>query len=394
MKLLLADIKIGKWRLPFPALLWFVLAALAAIAEIGRNDINNFLIFKQVFWHTLHQQHLYIAYPAEYFDTNHYGPVFSILIAPFALLPKVIGCFLWCIFNAWVLFYAIEKLSLNKTQRNGILLISAIEMMTSIHNVQFNPMLCGWVILTYVLTEKKQYLWATFFIAAGFYVKLYGIIGVAFFWFAEDKIKFVLSFILWLVVLFCLPMLISSPAFIIQSYKDWFDALVEKNALNVDISIENGMQDISLLGMIRRIFSISTLPNFYITIPGGILYALPFLRFSQYKNAYFKLSYLAFALIGVVIFSSSAESPTYVIAVAGVAIWYVIQGSYTSLLNIILLVLTFLLTILSPTDIVPRFLKDDFIIRYSLKALPCFLVWSVLIFQLLKKDFSRSSPPA
>ncbi len=394
MKLLLADIKIGKWRVPFPVMLWFLLAAIAATAEIARNDINNFFIFKQVFWHVLHRQHLYIPYPSEYFDTNHYGPVFSILIAPFALLPTAIGCFLWCLFNAWVLFYAIDKLPLNKVQRNGILLISVIEMMTSVHNVQFNPMLCGWVMLAYLLTEKKQYIWATFFIAAGFYVKLYGIIGLAFFWFAQDKLKFALSFAFWLVVLFCVPMLISSPAYIMQSYQDWFDALVEKNALNVDISVTSGMQDISLMGMIRRIFHIGTLPNYFITVPGAILYALPFLRFSQYKNDYFKLSYLAFALIGVVIFSSSAESPTYVIAVAGVALWYVIQESYTAPLNILLLILTFILTILSPTDIVPRFLKDDFIIRYSLKAFPCFLVWCVLIFQLLKKDFSRSSPPA
>jgi hypothetical protein len=189
-------------------------------------------------------------------------------------------------------------------------------------------------------------------------------------------------------------MLISSPAFIIQTYQDWFDALVEKNALNIDISVMRGMQDISLTGMIRRIFNISTLPNYFVTIPGAICYALPFLRFSQYKNSYFKLSYLAFALIGVVIFSSSAESPTYVIAVTGVAIWYVLQNNMRSAFNISLLVLTFIFTILSPTDIVPRFLKDEFIIRYSLKAFPCFLVWCVLIFQLLKKDFSTSSAQA
>ena len=327
MQFLSANIKMGKWKVSLPVLLWFLLAAFAAIAEIGRNDINNYLIFKNVFWHTIHHQHLYLAYPAEYFDTNHYGPVFSLLIAPFALLPNFIGCFLWCIFNAWVLYFAITQLSLSQEHKNGILLICAIEMMTSIHNVQFNPMLCGWIVLSYVLTEKKQVFWATFFIAAGLYVKLYGVVGLAFFWFTDQKWK----------------------------------------------------------------FQIDTLPNYYITVPGAVLYALPFFRFSQFKHSYFKLSYLAFALIGVVIFSSSAESPTYVIAVAGISIWYVIQDSLTSPLSLVLLILTFLFTILSPTDLVPRVLKDDFIIRYSLKAFPCFLVWCVLIFQLLRKDFGKSS---
>lgn len=393
MKFLFADIRIARWRLPFPALLWFLLAAFAAIAEIGRGpgDINNFLIFRNVFWHTLHQQNLYNLYPQEYFDSNHYGPVFSILIAPFALLPIAAGCFLWCMFNAWVLWYAILRLPLTTQQRNGILLISAIEMMTAIHNVQFNPMLTGWMILAYVLTEKKQLAWATFFIAAGFFVKLYGIAGLAFFWFTDQKLKFSGWFLFWLVILFCLPMLFSSPAFVVQSYQDWYDSLVVKHASNIDISVASGMQDISAPGMIRRLFQLNSLPGWAVLAPAALLVILPLLRISQYPYTYFKLSYLAMLLISVVIFSSSAESPTYVIAVVGIAIWFMIQKDYGSPLNIFLLLLTFVLTILSPTDLVPRFLKDDFIIRYSLKALPGFLVWCILVVQLLKKDFNPQS---
>lgn len=393
MKFLLADIKIFKWKFPVAVLLWFLLAAVAAIAEIGRGpgDINNFLIFRNVFWHTLHEQNLYLPYPQDYFDTNHYGPVFSILIAPFALLPVAIGCFLWCIFNVWVLYYAIRQLPLSLNQRNGILLISVIEMMTSVHNVQFNPMLTGWIMLSFLLTEKKQMVWATFFIAAGLYVKLYGVIGLAFFWFTDQKLKFSLWFIFWLVVLFCLPMLISSPSFIVQSYADWYHSLVNKHATNIDISVGSGMQDISFAGMIRRIFQIIALPGYAVIAPAAIFYILPLFRSSQYRSLYFKLSYLAFALIGVVVFSSSAESPTYVLAVTGIAIWFVLQQGPKSFLAIVLLILTFVLTILSPTDLVPRFLKDQFIIKYSLKALPGFLVWCVLAFQLLKKDFNLSS---
>jgi hypothetical protein len=93
------------------------------------------------------------------------------------------------------------------------------------------------------------------------------------------------------------------------------------------------------------------------------------------------------ALIGVVIFSSSAESPTYIIAVIGLAIWYVIQKKPRTFFPIILLIITFLLTILSPTDLVPRNIREQ-IVHYSLKALPCCIVWVVLIYQLLRKEFS------
>ena len=391
MRFLLNNISIGKWKIPVPVFLWFLLAMLAAVAEISRglSAINNYEIFSGVFHHTLQQKNLYLAYPAEYVDANHYGPLFSILIAPFALLPDTVGCFLWCVANAWVLFYAVRQLQLTERQQNIILLIGLIEMMTSIHNVQFNPMLTGWIMLSYVLVEKEKDAWATLFIVAGLLIKVYGIAGIAFFWFSKHKVKFILSFIFWFAVLFCLPMIISSPAFIIQSYKEWYHSLVEKNAQNIDADDTNVMQDISVMGMIRRIFNNDHLRNYFITVPAAILYALPFVRISQYKEAAFRTSYLCLAMIGVVIFSSSAESSTFVIAVTGVGIWYVIQDDSKKRYNNLLLALVILLTSLSPTDLFPSYVREHFILPYSLKALPCFMVWWVLIWQLLLKDFTK-----
>ncbi len=391
MKFLFKNISIGKWTIPLPVFLWFALAMIAAIAEISRGHaaINNYDIFAGVFEHTLQQKNLYIPYPGEYIDSNHYGPLFSVLIAPFALLPDYLGSFLWCVANAWVLFYAVRQLQLTDRQQNTILLIGVLEMMTSIHNVQFNPMLTGWIMLSYVLIEKEKDTWATLFIVAGLLVKIYGIAGIAFFWFSKHKLKFILSFIFWLVVLFCLPMIISSPAFIIQSYKDWYHSLVEKNAQNIDAADTNFMQDISVMGMIRRIFNYDHLRNYFITVPAAILYALPFLRLSQYKQAAFRISYLCLAMIGVVIFSSSAESSTFVIAVTGVGIWYVIQEGSKKWHTNTLLVLVILLTSLSPTDLFPPYIREHLILPYSLKALPCFMVWCVLIYQLLLKDFTK-----
>ncbi len=390
MQLLLRNIKIGRWNIPLPVLAWFVLAMLAAIAEISRGHaaINNYDIFSGVFEHTIARKNLYIAYPSEYIDTNHYGPLFSVLIAPFALLPDYLGCFLWCMVNTGVLFYAIRQLQVTEQQQNIVLLIGLIEMMTAIHNVQFNPMLTGWIILSFVLVEKEKDFWAALFIVAGFFVKVYGIAGIAFFWFSRHKIKFVLSCLFWLIVLFCLPMVISSPGFIVQSYKDWLHALVEKNAQNIDAADENFMQDISVMGMIRRIGNLDHLKNYFVTIPAAIVYALPFLRISQYKQVAFRTSYLCLALIGVVIFSSSAESSTFVLAVTGIGIWYITQSGENKKWNNALLVFVIILTSLSATDLFPPYVREHFILPYSLKALPCFVAWCVIAYQLLCKDFS------
>jgi hypothetical protein len=363
--------------------------SLAAIAEISRGPsaINNYSIYKGVFEHTLNLTNLYKEYPAEHFDTNHYGPFFSIIIAPFAWLPDPIGCFLWCVVNAAVLFYAVRQLSFTRQQQNIVLLIGLVEMMTAMHSVQFNTMLTGWMVLCFVLVEKEKDFWAALFIVAGTLVKIYGIVGLAFFCFSRHKINFILSFIFWFVVLFCLPMLISSPAFQIQSYKDWYQSLVEKNAQNTGQTSPGIMQDISVMGMIRRIFNVSDLNSLLVLAPAALLHGLPLLRFRQYKSPAFRMTYLCLILIGVVIFSSSAESPTFVIAVTGVAIWYVVQSDMAKWFKNALLLFVIILTSLSSTDLFPPYVRYQVIFTYSLKALPCFIVWCVLAYRLLARDF-------
>ncbi|MEY4380815.1 MAG: hypothetical protein RJA92_195 [Bacteroidota bacterium] len=378
-------------RVPVLTVIWFLFPMLACLAEISRGlgDINNYLIYKQVFWHTLEQKHLYLSYPSEYADVNHYGPLFSILIAPFALLPVYVGCFFWCLFNVAVLFYAIKKLPVTILQQRWILLIGVFELITSIHSVQFNPMLCGMILLSFTAIEKEDILLGTFFIVAGTLIKIYSVVGLLFFLFTPHKKKFILYSAMWFVVLFCLPMIISSPSFIIESYKNWFSVLVEKNGQNIVSSMNAGMQDISVMGMIRRIFGVYQMPNTFVTLPAGILMLLPLLRFNFWKNQAYRLHYLALLLIGLVIFSSSAESPTYVIAVIGYLIWHVQQPDNNRLPYKVLMGLVLLLTIFSPTDLFPRFIREQYVLRYSLKALPCFIAWLAVVYTLFKSQFNQ-----
>ena len=385
MSLITRDIIIAKRKISVAAIVWFCLALIAIVIQLTRGEggYNNYLIFKNVFWHTLSSKNLYAYYPTEYADVNHYGPVFSLLIAPFTLLPNVIGCFLWCLANAAFLFYAVRRLPVSYKNQNIILLVGALEMMTSMHNVQFNPMLTSWIIFSYILVQNKKDVWATLFIAAGMFIKLYGIVGLAFFLFSENKIKFLLSFIFWVIVMVCLPMLISSPSFIIQSYTDWYYSLAEKNNSNQ----ESAMQGMSAMRVLRKIFLLKNIKDMYVLMVAAILYLLPLLRVKQYKMQTFQLSYLAFLLIGVVIFSSSAESATYVIAMMGVAIWYILQKKKNYWV-IGLLVFAILFTSLSTTDLFPKNIKVNYIRPLGLKALPCFIIWLVLCFQLLFNKFS------
>lgn len=389
MKILYSEKTIGRFTIGLPVVVWFAATLLAALLEISRgySEINNFLIYRGVYEHTLQQVNLYLSYPSEYADSNHYGPLFSILIAPFTWLPVAAGCLLWCLANAWVLFYAIKQLNLSTTQFYTVLLICCIEQMTATHSVQFNPMLAGSMLLAYAYVRDNKIVPATFLIAAGFLIKLYSVAGLVLFLFTDKKKLFVFSFIGWLILLVALPMLISSPDFIIQSYTDWFHSLIEKNSTNIDISVASGMQDISAGGMIRRVFDIKDLPNYFITIPAALLLLFPLLRYKQFAEKKFTLTYYCMLLVAVVIFSSSAESPTYIIAVAGIAVWFAIHLPLNST-QILLLLFLFLFTILSPTDLFPRTIRDGFFIKYSMKALPCFIIWLIMIKELIRGKYA------
>jgi hypothetical protein len=222
-------------------------------------------------------------------------------------------------------------------------------------------------------------------------VKLYGIGGIAFFWFSKHKIKFVVSFIGWLTLLFVLPMAISSPRFIVQSYYDWYQSLVAKNVQNNVVAGDN-MQDISVSGMVKRIFNLPAFNIGYIIAPAALIFGAAFLRVKQYAASNFRLLTLASVLLMIVLFSSSSESPTYIIAVVGVGIWWAVE-SYPSAPQVVALMLFVLvLTSLSATDLFPHFIRKGLIVRFALKALPCFVVWLVASKQLLTNNFLKPQP--
>jgi len=362
--------------------IYLLLALVAGFKQYHHHSYNNYLIFKYVYWHTIDLENLYNNYP-EYFDSNHYGPVFSIFIAPFALLPDGLGCILWNIANIAILLWGIYSLPISLNKRTIIAWICANETLTALFSFQFNIALTGLILLSFSHLIKKKEVQSAFFIAFGTLVKLYGIVGLAFFFFTKNKLKFIIGVLIAFTVLFVLPMVISSPAFVIQSYSDWYHSLAHKNDLNASLT---SFQDISLMGIVRRATGNVNIPNLPFLLGGLILFALPYLRIKQYKHIGFRLMLLASTLIFTVIFSSGSESPTYIIAFAGVAIWFIVQQNPKKGWIIALFIFAFILTSLSPTDIFPRPVKE-FIRLYSLKALPCVIIWLTIIYQMMKEDF-------
>ncbi len=362
--------------------LWLLLSVIAAAMK--QHSHNNFLIFRGVFWHTWQQLPLFVEYPAEYWDLNHYGPLFSLVIAPFAVVPEWIGLFLWCMMLTLFLYWAVRRSLLTDYQQIFVLWFCAHELLTALYMQQFNIAIAAIILLSFFLIEQERDTSAAFFIVLGTLVKLYGIVGLAFFFFSKHKLRFVLSLLGWGVVLFAAPMLISSPDYIVGQYVEWFECLTGKNAENLFANHQN----ISLLGMVRKISGVATYSDLWLIIPGLLLFALPYLRTSQYKNMAFRQTLLASVLMFVLLFSTGSESSGYIIALIGVVIWYTAAPWKRTSWEIALLVFAFILTSLSPSDLFPAYLRKTLVQPYALKALPVTIIWFQLCYEMLVKDYA------
>jgi hypothetical protein len=152
----------------------------------------------------------------------------------------------------------------------------------------------------------------------------------------------------------------------------------EKNNLNAAL---NSYQDISVMGMARRMSGNASLSSTWFILPAVGLLIYPYLQFKKLENISYRLLLLSSLLIFTVIFSSGAESPTYIIASAGLAIWF--SQVRTNTLTVGLLIFALILTSFSPSDLFPAYLREHYVRPYALKALPCFLIWCYIQYQLI-----------
>ena len=371
------------------ALLWlWMIIALAGMTRMGHGRENNFLIFRYVYWHVIGRLPLYEQYPQEYFDMNHYGPTFSLVIAPFAIPPVWLGMLLWLVALTLGLYVAIRHSLFTRWQQVFIFWFCAHELLNAVQMQQFNIAIATIIVASYYLIRRERDFWAACLIMIGTFVKLYGIVGLAFFFFSRHKGRLVASCAFWALVLFVAPMLISSPEYILTQYQEWFACLVGKNTENYFATYQN----ISLIGMVRKISGSSAYSDLWLMIPGLVAFLLPYLRVSQYKHEAFRQTLLASVLMFLILFSTGSENSTYIIAVVGVAIWYTAAPWKRGWPDVVLMVYVFFFCTMAHSDLMPKFIREECIKPYSLKALPVVLVWFRLCYEMYVRDYADTRP--
>jgi hypothetical protein len=227
----------------------------------------------------------------------------------------------------------------------------------------------------------------------GAMVKLLPVVGVVFFFFSRHKVRFALACFVWAAVFFAAPMLISSPGYIVGTYGEWYQALVDKNASNITSwgdDIYTMMNNISALGMVRRISGSPYYSDLWVIAPAMLLMAVCFFRVGQWRHEAFRQTVLAALLMFVVLFSTGSENSSYVTAFVGIALWYTAAPWQRGGWDVALMVFAFVLASLGTTDVFPASIRKNIIHAYALKALPVTVIWLKLCYEMLREDYAAA----
>jgi hypothetical protein len=341
-----------------------------------RGPDNNFLVFRWSFLNLAAGHDMYAAQPQHHADLYKYSPSFAVLFAPFALMPFSISLALWDALNALLLFYAVDRL-LPRREAAIVLALIYLEVLRSMQRSQSNSLVTGLVILAFLAFEQRQQLRAAVAIAVGAAVKIFPLAALALAIVHPRRMRFALWMALAMAIVLALPLLVVSPAALAAQYQSW--RMVEAvDALSVGGGGGGGLYG-GVMQQLRLIFGVSW-PNWPVQIAGTVLLMLPLARWRNWENAAFRLRFLCALLVYMVIFNHQSESPSFVIAVTGIAIWF--ATTPRTWWHTTVMVLTIVVVSISSTDITPKSWQRDFFVHYRLKTIPCTLGWITMLWEL------------
>ncbi len=347
----------------FVALLWIAAVVAATIQQSVLRQNNNFLIFRAASLHLLHAQDLYAAYPALHFDFYKYSPTFALLFLPFALPPLWLGMLLWNAVNAGVLYAAIGMV----LPRRGAAVARAIvflDMLGSLQNVQSNALVAGLIVFTFAAYERRHTMLGGLATAVGTFIKIFPLAAASFAIFHPRKLRIALALVASFLVLLALPLLVTPPQTLLAQYESW-------RVIEAKDSHDLGFTVMQMLQFLFR----QDWPNWPIQLAGVVLLLAPVLgRRQRWSEWHFRRLYLCSVLLFCVIFNHQAESPTFVIASAGAAIWFAALARPTRW-EWALFVFVVVCTVLASSDLMPEVIQRELFDRYRFKTVPCIVLW-------------------
>jgi len=364
------------------ALLWIAAILAATMQQGAAHQNNNFLIFRAASKHLLAGSDLYAAYPAEHFDFYKYSPTFALLFLPFAYLPFTLAMLAWNALNAGALFIAIGMV-LPRRAATVARAIAFLDMLGSLQNVQSNALVAALIILTFAGYERRHTTMGSIAAVTGTYIKLFPLAGVSFALFHPRKLRVAVAVTLGMIAFALLPLLVTPPATLAAQYASW-RVIEARDAMARGFTV---MQMVQLL-------THANWPNWPQQLVGVIALLAPILaQPGRWREWEFRRRYLCSVLVFCVIFNHQAESPTFVIAVAGVAIWFASLTRRT-LRHWTMFAFFVVCTILASSDAMPDAIQRELFDRYHFKVVPLIVIWVALQWELWRGRARPHDSPA
>jgi hypothetical protein len=338
----------------------------------GLTHYNNFLVFRLAFVHLVEGRNLYLDFPGEHFDNFLYSPTFAVLMAPFSVLPLAPSLVLWNVANAALMVAGIRSLpGLDGRARALFAWFLLLEFVGAAQNTQTNPAIVGLLLLAFASAERRRAWAAGLLLALAGYVKIFPLAAGLVFLLYPERVRLVLSTAAWVLALAFLPLLVVSPAGLLWQYGNWFH-------LHTTSTHAEGL-GLSVARPLHAWFGIDP-PRVLLLGLAGLVTALPLLRPARWGDRAFRTVFLGSLLMWMIAFNHLAESPTFVIAMAGIALWYFGQASTP--LHRALLWAALLLVSVTYSDLVPPGFRNRFLHPYGVKVLPVAVIWGFAVAEL------------
>lgn len=344
------------------------------------TQYNNFVIFKNSFFHLINRIDLYQSFPNEQYDLFKYTPTFSLFFGSIAMFPNYLGLIIWNLLNVFLPLWGIHKIiGLNAKYKALFSFLLLPELFTTVLNSQSNGIILGLLLIAFSAIQQNKTSRAVLFILFTAFIKLFGAFFFVIFLLYPKQLKSaVKSGFLYGLALFFLPILVINYDFLIKLYESYFQLLKNDGSQFVKLSV---------IGWLNQWFNYFPSKNL-VLIFGFILQMIPLLICRVWQNQT-KLIYAMTLLIWMVIFNHMAESATFIIAVGSI---FVAFASFDKIPNYyaVLLVLILFTTELGPSDIYPKYMRIWIVETAQLKVFPCILAWISLLFEVVRLNINQS----
>ena len=397
------------------------------------SHYNNYIIFKQSFFHLIASQDLYIHYPQEQYDLFKYPPTFALLFAPFSMLPDFLGYSVWTALNLLLPVFAIYKLrGVSSRVKAAMSTLLLLEGFTSALNSQSNGLMLGLLLFAFVAMQNGRISQAVLFIWLTAFIKLFGILFFAMLLVFPGAVKKSLVRVPVIFgALYLLPLPVLGWEGLQRQYASMFNLLAHDHGYFVKYSVMGWLQQwfglrpdknlILILGL-----GLQCLPLLVLIIKQKLWRSGSLQQMNSKSLERWQFLFAASWLLWMVIFNHMAESATYVIAVGGAmlalsqlvvsenthfgttkisgirdgqnksidsnshsnnAVQNVSWHRYISSQNspwIGAFIMMFLFTMLGPTDIYPKEVRFWIVETAQLKAFPCILLWGLTCIEMMR----------